>query len=106
MKPMVPPPSIENTYYLFILYPASLIIRNIIFTWVLLLFTPTPAIRFLPDFTGENQPLVTEENIRYNEEKKMLNVLLSAKIKADEKIKILEEDFQIPMEGERGKVFI
>jgi hypothetical protein len=60
----------------------------------------------LPDFTGENQPLVTEENIRYNEEKKILNVLLLAKIKADEEIKILEEDFQIPMEGERGKVFI
>ena len=60
----------------------------------------------MPDFTGENQPLVTEENIRYNEEKKMLNVLLLAKIKADEEIKILEEDFQIPMEGERGKVFI
>ena len=61
---------------------------------------------FLPDFTGKNQPLVTEENVRYNEEKKILNVLLSTKMKADEKIKILEEDFQIPMEGERGKVFI
>ena len=36
----------------------------------------------------------------------MLNVLLLAKIKADEEIKILEEDFQIPMEGERGKVFV
>ena len=57
----------------------------------------------MPDFTGENQPLVTEENIRYNEEKKILNVLLLAKIKADEEIKILEEDFQIPMEGERRK---
>ena len=33
----------------------------------------------------------------------MLNVLLSAKMKADEKIKILEEDFQIPMEREMGK---
>ena len=33
----------------------------------------------------------------------MLNVLLSAKIRADEKIKILEEDFQIPMEREMGK---
>lgn len=33
----------------------------------------------------------------------MLNVLLSAKMKADEKIKILEEDFRIPMEREMGK---
>lgn len=33
----------------------------------------------------------------------MLNVLLSAKMKADEKIKILEEDFQISMEREMGK---
>lgn len=33
----------------------------------------------------------------------MLNVLLSAKMKADEKIKILEEDFQITMEREMGK---
>ena len=33
----------------------------------------------------------------------MLNVLLSTKMKVDEKIKILEEDFQIPMEREMGK---
>lgn len=33
----------------------------------------------------------------------MLNVLLSTKMKADKKIKILEEDFQIPMEREMGK---
>ena len=33
----------------------------------------------------------------------MLNVLLSAKMKAEEKIKILEEDFQISMEREMGK---
>lgn len=33
----------------------------------------------------------------------MLNVLLSTKMKVDEKIKILEEDFQIRMEREMGK---
>lgn len=33
----------------------------------------------------------------------MLNVLLSTKMKAEEKIKILEEDFQISMEREMGK---